>query len=100
MEPGEHRAITDMKNGLFHLPLSGLGARVLVPHCSATMHTINVNVICIFSGAATPGIFLKSMMLLSPEHALIPILKEQLLTAQSIKFLSFNKTENKKCEHQ
>ena len=58
MEPGEHRAITDMKNGLFHLPLSGLGARVLVPHCSATMHTINVNVICIFSGAPTPGIFL------------------------------------------
>ena len=66
---------------------------------SATMHAINVSVICIFSATSTPGIFLKSMMLLSPEHALIPILKEQLLTAQSIKFLSFNKTENKKCEH-
>ena len=66
---------------------------------SATMHTINVNVICIFSATSTSGIFLKSMMLLSPEHALIPILKEQVLTGQSIKFLSSNKTENKKCEH-
>lgn len=58
---------------------------------SATMHAINVSVICIFSATSTPGIFLKSMMLLSPEHALIPILKEQLLTAQSIKFLSSTK---------
>ena len=59
--------------------------------CSATMHAINVSVICIFSATSTPGIFLKSMMLLSPKHALIPILKEQLLTAQSIKFLSSTK---------
>ena len=98
-----------MKNGLFHLsspqltwwPTTVFYCGVGVPHCHSTrMHTINVNVICIFSATSTSGIFLKSMMLLSPEHALIPILKEQLLTAQSIKFLSFNKTENKKCEHQ
>ena len=100
MEHSEHTAITDEEWFLPSSPLSPLGGRVSVSQWPSQMHTINVNVICIFSATSTPGIFLKSMMLLSPEHALIPILKEQLLTAQSIKFLSFNKTENKKCEHQ